>query len=467
MDEVERMSMSMASAQRPMRKPMWQTMAVFLIPLMLSNALQSVGQLIGSIVVGRWIGVNALAAISAFFPLFFLLVSVAIGIGTGSAILIGQAYGARNHERLKAIVGNSLTVTFLLGVIFAALGGVFTVDILRLTGTPENVLATSAHYARVLFWSLPVMFLYLVYTTLLRGTGDSKTPFYLLSINTGLNLALLPVFTFGWLGVPKLGVYGPAYASMVSTVLTLIVMIFWLSKVKHPLQFDTTVRKHLRLDFALLKLILRLGVPSSLGMILFSLSEIAVITFVNQFGSDATAAYGAVNQVVGYVQMPAISIGVTVSIYTAQSIGAHQLDRLREVFRAGIALNYVLGGALIVLVYVLAQGILSLFLTSTSTLRMAHTLLMMTLWSYLVFGHAQVVSATMRASGTVLWPLVFSVGSIWGMEVPVAYVLSHYTDLGIRGIWLGYPAGFLVSLSLQYAYYRLSWKTKTITRLVQ
>ncbi len=445
---------------------MWQTMAVFLIPLMLSNALQSVGQLIGSIVVGRWIGVNALAAISAFFPLFFLLVSVTIGIGTGSAILIGQAYGARNHERLKAILGNSLTVTFLLGVIFAVLGGVFTVDILRLTGTPENVLATSVHYARILFWSLPVMFLYLVYTALMRGTGDSKTPFYLLAISTGLNIVLLPIFTFGWLGSPKLGVYGPAYASVVSTVMTLIVMIFWLSRVKHPLQFDTSVSRHLRLDFALLKLILRLGIPSSVGMMLFSLSEIAVITFVNQFGSDATAAYGAVNQVVGYVQMPAISIGMAVSIYTAQSIGANQLDRLREVFRAGIALNYVIGGTLIVLVYVLAHGILSLFLTSTSTLQMAHTLLMMTLWSYLVFGHVQVVGGTMRASGTVLWPLVFSVGSIWGVEVPVAYVLSHYTDLGIRGIWLGYPAGFLVSLGLQYAYYRLSWKTKTITRLV-
>lgn len=458
--------MSTIIPHRQMQKPMWQKMSMFLIPLMLSNALQSVGQLIGTIVVGRWIGVNALAAISAFFPLLFLLVSVTIGIGTGSSILIGQAYGARNHERLKTIVGNSVTFTFLLGIVFAILGVVFTVDVLRLIGTPENVLATSVHYARILFWSLPVMFLYLAYTTFIRGTGDSKTPFYLLAISTGVNILFLPIFTFGWLGSPKLGVYGPAYATVVSTVIALIVMMFWLSKVKHPLKFDTSVSNYFRLDFALLKLILRLGIPSSVGMILFSLSEIAVITFVNQFGSDATAAYGAVNQVVSYVQMPAISIGVAVSIYTAQTIGANQLDRLKDVFRAGITLNYAIGGALIILVYVFAQDILSLFLTSTSTLEIAHTLLMFTLWSYLVFGHAQVVGATMRASGTVLWPLVFSVGSIWVVEVPVAYILSHCTDLGMRGIWMGYPAGFLVSLGLQYAYYRLSWKKKTITRLV-
>lgn len=441
-------------------------MAMFLIPLMLSNALQSVGQLIGTIVVGRWIGVNALAAISAFFPLFFLLVSFTIGVGAGSSILIGQAYGARNDERLKAIVGTSLTFTFFLGVALAVLGGVFTWDVLRLIGTPDNVIATSVHYARILFWALPVMFLYFAYTTFMRGTGDSKTPFYLLAISTGVNILLLPILVFGWLGFPKLGVYGAAYASVVSTVVTLMVMVLWLARVKHPLQFDRSVRKHLHMDLGLLKLILRLGIPSSVGMILVSLSEIAVITFVNQFGSDATAAYGAVNQVASYVEMPAISIGMAVSIFAAQSIGANQFGRVKDVFRAGILLNYAIGGVLIVLVYVFSKDILSLFLTSKSTLQIAHALLMITLWSYLVFGHAQVVGATMRASGTVFWPLVFSAGTIWGVEVPVAYILSHYTGLGIRGIWMGYPAAFLVSLGLQYAYYRLSWKKKTITRLV-
>lgn len=441
-------------------------MAMFLIPLMLSNALQSVGQLIGTVVVGRWIGVNALAAISAFFPLFFLLVSFVIGVGAGSSILIGQAYGARNREQLKAIVGTSLTFTFLLGVVLAVFGGVFTWDVLRFIGTPENVIATSVHYARILFLALPVMFLYFAYTAFMRGTGDSKTPFYLLAISTGLNILLLPILVFGWIGIPKLGVYGSAYASVVSTLVTLMVMVLWLAKVKHPLRFDRSVRNHLCMNLGLLKVILRLGIPSSVGMILVSLSEIAVIAFVNHFGSNATAAYGAVNQVASYVQMPAISIGMAVSIFAAQSIGANQLDKVKDVFRAGIVLNYVIGGVLIVLVYVFSKDILSLFLTNNSTLQIAHALLMITLWSYLVFGHSQVVGATMRASGTVFWPLVFSAGTIWGVEVPIAYVLSHYTGLGIRGIWMGYPAAFLVSLGLQYGYYRIIWKKKTITRLV-
>ncbi|MBE7094808.1 MATE family efflux transporter [Bacillus cereus] len=447
-------------------KPIWKSMSMFLVPLLLSNVLQSIGQLFGMVVVGRWLGVNDLAAISAFFPLFFLLVSFVIGIGSGSSILIGQAFGAKNEDRLKAIVGTTLTFTFIIGVVLAIIGSIFAMDIMRLMGTPENIIDISVHYARILFISMPVLFLYFAYTTFMRGTGDSKTPFYFLIVSTALNMILLPILIFGWLGAPKLDVYGAAYASVISTVITFIVMLVYLKKKNHPLQLDSTVRKYLRMDRELLKLLLRLGIPASINMILVSLSEIAVIAFVNRYGSDATAAYGVVNQVASYVQMPAVSLGITVSIFAAQSIGANRFDRLQKVVKAGIIMNYVIGGVLISLIYLFSRDILSLFLTSQTTIEIAHSLVMITLWSYLIFGHAQIISATMRASGTVLWPTVIGVVSIWLVEVPVAYYLSYHTSLGIEGIWIGYPAAFIVSLLLQYAYYKLSWQKKRITRLV-
>lgn len=447
-------------------KVMWKSMSMFLIPLLLSNILQSVGQLFGMVVVGRWLGVNDLAAISAFFPLFFLLVSFVIGIGSGSSILIGQAFGARNEDRLKAIVGTTLTFTFIIGVILAVVGSIFALNIMRLMGTPENIIDMSVHYARILFVSMPVLFLYFAYTTFMRGTGDSKTPFYFLIVSTALNMLLLPLLIFGWLGMPKFDVYGAAYASVISTIVTFVVMLIYLKKKNHPLQLDGTVRKYLRMDWDLLKLLLRLGIPASINMILVSLSEIAVIAFVNRFGSDATAAYGVVNQVASYVQMPAVSLGITVSIFAAQSIGANQFNRLQKVIRAGIVMNYIIGGILITLIYLFSREILSLFLTSPNTIEIAHSLVMITLWSYLIFGHAQIIGAIMRASGTVLWPTVIGVVSIWLVEVPVAYYLSYHTNLGIKGIWIGYPAAFIVSLLLQYGYYKLSWQKKRISRLV-
>ncbi|MCM3771812.1 MATE family efflux transporter [Priestia aryabhattai] len=439
-------------------------MLVFLIPLMLSNAMQSVGQLAGSIIVGRALGVDALAAISAFFPLFFLLVSFSIGIGSGSSILIGQAYGAQNEKRVKEIIGTTLTFTFLVGIVLAVAGSIFAPDILRIMGTPANIIDVTVHYARILFVAIPVLFLYFVYTTFMRGTGDSKTPFYFLVVSTVLNIIFLPILIFGWIGVPKLGVYGAAYATVFSTVLTFIIMIVYLRKKNHPLKFDSSIS--LKMDGTLLKLLMRLGIPASINMILVSLSEIAVITFVNGFGSDATAAYGAVNQVASYVQMPAISLGIAVSIFAAQSIGANKFERLKEVIRSGIILNYVIGSVLILLIYLFSNQILALFLTSQHTLDIAQELLVITLWSYLIFGHAQIITATMRASGTVLWPTVFSIMAIWCVEVPVAYVLSQFTSLEIKGIWIGYPAAFVVSLILQYSYYQFVWKKKKIERLV-
>ncbi len=440
-------------------------MIIFLIPLLLSNILQSIGQVFGMIVVGHWLGVNALAAIAAFFPLLFLLISFAIGIGSGSSILIGQAYGAKMEERLKAIVGTTLSFTFILGLILAIIGSIFSKDILIGIGIPENILNVSVHYAQILFWSMPIMFLYIVYTTLIRGTGDSKTPFYFLLLSTILNVILLPVFVFGWFGIPNFDIYGAAYATLISTILTFVILLIYLYKTKHPLQLNAS-RKYLRMDVGLLKLLLKLGIPTSINMIFLSLSEIAVITFVNKYGSDATAAYGVANQLVSYVQMPALCISITVSIFVAQSIGANQFERLNQVIRVGILLNYVLGGITVLFTYLLAKPILHLFLTSQNTIQISHSLLMITLWSYLIIGHSYILISTMRASGNVLWPTILSVISIWGIEVPVAYLLSHYTNLGIKGIWIGYPVAFIVGLFLQYLYYSLIWKKKKLTRLV-
>ncbi len=460
------MNANEAIKENPSQMTVMKPMLLFLVPLLFSNIMQSIGQLVGMMIIGRWLGVDSVAAISAFFPLFFLLISFVIGIGSGSSILIGQAFGAKNEEKLKAIVRTTLMFTFLLGVVLAVLGGIFTYNVLRLIGTPENIIHVSVHYARILFWSLPILFLYSVYTTFMRGTGDSKTPFYFLVMSTVLNVALMPVFVFGWAGLPEGGVYGAAYSSVVSTTITFFAMILYLRNVGHPLQFDSSITSKLRIDKELLKLLLRLGIPSSISMILLSISEIAVISFVNRYGSDATAAYGVVNQVASYVQMPAISLSIAVSIFAAQSIGANQMERLKMVIRSGLLLNYLLGGGIIIIIYLFSRPILSLFLTSGETVNMAHSLLMITLWSYVMMGHSAILNATMRASGTVLWPTIFSILPIWLVEVPLAYYLSQYTSFEIRGIWIGYPAAFIAGLALQYSYYRLSWSNKQIVRLI-
>jgi putative MATE family efflux protein len=309
-----------------------------------------------------------------------------------------------------------------------------------------------------------MLFPYFAYTTFLRGTGDSQTPLYSLIIGSVLSAILIPAFILGWAGLPKLGIAGAAIAGYIANAVAFIAMLAYLLYRNHPLKFDFEMIRDMRIDWGLLKSVVRIGVPTGLQTIMVALAEIAVISFVNRFGSDATAAYGAVNQIVGYVQFPAMSIGITASIFGAQSIGARRNDKLVSVVRSGVGLNYIIGGIIILLCYIFAWGILGLFITQARPLDIAHELLMITLWSYALFGNSAVLSGIMRSSGTVLWPTAINIFAIWGIEVPAAYVLMH--RFGIDGVWMGYPIAFAVGLALQFAYYELVWKKKQHERLI-
>lgn len=443
---------------------MWQILLVFLIPLVLSNALQSASQTIASIWIGRLISTQALGAISAVFPIVFLLFSFMLGLSSGSSVLIGQAFGARDHHKVKKVAGTVIGAALYLGIIVAVLGSIGSPTILGWLGTPPDILPQSDAYARVVFLVMPVFFVYFVYTTILRGTGDSTTPFYALIVSSTLAIVLTPLFILGVFGLPKLGVVSAAVAGLIANSSALIWLLLYLRRRDHPLQFDRETLADMRIDWKILGSVVRIGVPTGLQVMMVSLAEIAVISFVNRFGSSATAAYGAVNQVIGYVQFPAISIGISASIFGAQCIGARREDKLGSVIRSAVGLNYAIGGLIIAVSYIFAWPILGWFITDPNTLRIAHQLLMITLWSYAIFGNSAVLSGLMRGSGTVLWPTAIGIFAIWGVEVPAAYILMQ--RIGLDGVWLGYPIAYCVGLALQFTYYEFVWKRKTHQRLV-
>ncbi|MGG3448518.1 MATE family efflux transporter [Domibacillus aminovorans] len=446
--------------------PIAKPMIAFLIPVIFASVLQSLGQVFGIIIVGQTLGVNALAAISAFFPLLFFLISFAIGIGSGSSILVGQSYGGGNIPKTKEVVGVTLAFTMIASVVITIFGSIFTENILKWMGTPENILLESVNYARILFVTLPITFLYIAYTTFMRGVGDSKTPFYSLVISIMLNISLLPILMFGWLGLPKFGLNGAAYAAVLSNFITFVLLLAYLHKTNHVLKLDQTILKNFHLKGAILKSLLTLAIPTSISMVAIAMSEVAVITFVNDYGSNATAAYGIVNQLVSYIQIPAMSISIAISVFVAQAIGSGKTSTIQNITKLGIKLNYLLGGGLILVVYLFSDPILKVFLTNAETIEIAKSLIVISCWGYVLFGHMQSLSATMRATGTVLWPTLFTIASIWLIEVPTAYFLSHYTELGIKGIWCAYPVAFIVNLIAQSTYHHFIWKKKPLKTLL-
>jgi len=444
--------------------PLWRTYIVFLLPMMLSNILQALFGTINSIYLGQMIGVDALAAVAGFFPVMFLFISFIIGLGAGASVLIGQAWGARKPERVKEVAGTALTLALLGGAAIAVLGGIFTRELLIALATPANVLDTATAYARIMMIAMPATFTFLLLTSMMRGVGDTVTPLFALAFSTAIGLVVTPALIRGWLGLPQLGVASAACASAIASVVTLGWLAFYMRRKHHALAPDRAFLRGMVPDFTLLGKVLRIGLPTAVQLVVMSLAELALLGIVNGFGSDATAAYGALNQVLAYVQFPAISIAITASIFSAQAIGAGHVNRLGAIVKTGLWLNLCMTGGLVVLGYLLSRLIVGLFIIDENVLELAQHALHIVLWGTVPFGMAGVFSATMRASGTVVVPTLLSIVAILAVEVPAAIVLSR--GLGLTGVWIAYPAAFCAMLAMQMAFYWFVWRKRKIERLI-
>lgn len=450
--------------QNPAQRPLWRVYLVFLLPMVLSNILQGLSGTINGIYIGQMLGTHALAAVSGMFPIVFFFISLVIGIGAGASVLIGQAWGAREPHKVKAIAGTALVLGGLIGLVAAGLGLLVARPAMQALGTPLDVIDDAVAYARVVLLIMPLLLVFILFTQLLRGVSDTVSPLLALLLSTTLGLLLTPALIKGWLGLPPLGIQSAAYAGLVSYAVALGFLVWRLRRLRHVLAFDRELLAALKLDRAILAKVMRIGLPTGLQMVVISLSELVILALVNGHGSQATAAYGAVTQIVNYVQFPALSIAITASILAAQSIGAGRIDRLGAILRTGLWLNAALTGGLVLLGYALSHSLLGLFLTEPGVRLQAEQLLHIMLWSILAFGFQAVVGGIMRASGVVLVPMAISIFCILGIQLPAAYALDAY--IGLPGVWVAFPVAYVTMLVLQTAYYRLVWRHRTIERLV-
>ncbi|WFU81467.1 MATE family efflux transporter [Bradyrhizobium sp. CIAT3101] len=444
--------------------PLWKHFLRFLAPLMLSNALQSLFGTVSNVYLGQMIGVNALAAVSVFFPVFFFLFAFVMGLSTGATVLIGQAYGAGKLDRIKIVVGTTLAVGLLLSISVGLTGGLFSRQLMMLLATPTDILDQASRYARIMLLTMPLGFTFLLMTAMIRGVGDAVTPLLVLALSTAIGLILTPMLIRGTFGLPAFGITSPAWAAAISNAVTLLALAAYLLRKKHALAPDFSLLRQVRLNRAMIGQILGIGLPSAVGMVVMAIAELVLLGLVNGFGSDATAAYGAVNQVMGYTQFTAMSISIAVSILGAQAIGGGDRARLDGIVRTGLTFNLVLTGGLVALIYLVPRAVLGIFITDGAVLDLAKGLLFVALWSSVPFGLATTFSGAMRAAGVALTPMLLSISAIVAIELPAAVILSR--TIGLEGVWAAYPIVFCAMFVLQMGYYLLVWRKKAIQRLV-
>ena len=429
------------------------TLVCFALPVLAGNVLQSLNGSVNSIWVGHYLGEAALTATANANTILFFLLGTVFGIGMAATILIGQAIGARDIDRAKRVVGTSADFFFGLAALVSLLGYAIAPQLLGLIRMPADALPLALAYLRIIFLALPFLFGYSFLMMVLRGAGDARTPFLFLLLSVGLDIALNPLLIFGWGPLPRLGIAGSATATLVANAVSLAALLAHLYRRGHFLALRRGDGPYLRPDPAILRALVGKGLPMGLQMVVISLSMIVMYSLVNGFGSQTTAAFGACMQLWNYIQMPSFAIMAAASSMAAQNVGAGLWQRVHGVARSGVAVNVLLTGGLVALVYAFDRAGLGLFLPGDSVaLAIGQHVNATVVWSFVFFGVSMVLAGVVRATGAVVPPLLILFVALWLVRIPFAYaLLPHW---GADAVWWSFPLGSLVSLLLTVAYYR-------------
>ncbi|MER9755867.1 MATE family efflux transporter [Mesorhizobium sp. M0166] len=439
--------------------PIPRTLLLFALPVLGSNVLQSLNGSINAVWVGRLLGEAALTATSNANLVLFLILGTVFGIGMAATILVAQSVGARDLPEARRIVGTSATFFFLVSVVFAVCGWIWVDAILDALGTPADALPLARSYLRIIFLAVPMMNLLSFVMTVLRGAGDSRTPFLFMALAVVLDVILNPLLILGIGPFPELGIAGSAASTLIGQTVSVVAILVVLYARKHPLRLAGANLALLRPDPALLRLVVFKGVPMGLQMIVVSSAALTVMGMVNSYGSQVAAAYGIAAQLWTYIQMPALAIGAAVSSMAAQNVGAGHWDRIGRIAASGVGFNLVLTGVLVALLFVFDRAVLSLFLGSDSAaIDIATHINKIASWSFILFGITIVLFATVRATGAVMPPLIILVISVLLVRTSFAYFFRSV--IGEEALWWSFPAGSITSLVLAAAYYRFGrWRS--------
>jgi putative MATE family efflux protein len=434
-------------------------MVAFSLPMLAGSALQTAYSFVNAIWVGQFLGKSALAAVTVSFPVIFVLIALGAGLTMATNILVAQYFGARDMLRMRSVVNNSIVLIGLLSLGLLAVGEVFTPHILRAMDTPPEVLPLATHYMRIFLLSLPFGFGLFLTRAMLQGIGDSATPIYFQSSSVLLTAILDPLLMFGWLGFPRLGLNGTAWAATVSQAGAVVALLLHLHRRNNPV---APAWRGVRLDWATTWTTIRIGVPSAMQQSLVSIGMVFVIGIVNQFGENATAAFGVASRVDQLAFMPAMTFSMAISTVAGQNIGAGRHHRVKEAFWWGL----VLAGSITLVASLLATTapglLLRIFTSDASVIRLGVTYLRVVGFCYVLFAVMFVSNGIINGAGHTFITTVISFVSQWAVRVPMAYFLAHRLG-SVTGIWYAIAASFGVSMLCSLGYYSSGrWKRAVV-----
>ncbi|MGE5424870.1 MAG: MATE family efflux transporter [Syntrophothermus sp.] len=430
----------------------------FAIPMLLGNVFQQLYNVIDSIIVGKFIGKTALAAVGTSSPVIFLLVSFIIGITMGFTIVVSQYFGAKDLEKVKKAINTLYIFLFFTSALMSVVGILVSPLIFRMIDLSPEIIPQATTFLTIFFSGLIFLFGYNGTSAILRGLGDSKTPLYFLvgSVVVNILLDLLFVPVLGW------GVWSVGVATVLSVSLAFIVQILYLNRYHSVVKFSF---KELKFDKEIFMKSMRIGLPTGLQQTFVAVGMVALYWVVDQFGVNANAAYSAAGRIDSFAALPAMSFAVALSTFVGQNIGANKPERVKSGFYATFLMS---GGVTLVisaLIVIFRVPLMQLFTNDPIVIEMGASYLVVIGIFYILFSTMFVINGVLRGAGDTVIPMFISLFSLWLIRIPVAYFLSRDPSVGVHGIWWSIPVGWFAGLILYYGYYLSGrWKKKAVVK---
>ncbi len=429
-----------------------KTLLAFALPTLVSSILQSLNGTVNAIWIGRFLGESALAATSNANMVMFLLMAFVFGFGMASTVLVGQAFGRKDVDGARRVIGTAVGSFVFVAAAIAILGWVFSPALLKILATPADAAPLALAYLRVIFIAMPAILILVLLMMGMRGAGDAMTPLWFMIVAVVFDSGLNPVFILGLGPAPRLGIAGSATATVIANYTALVALVTYLYVRDLPLRLKGRELRYLIPDRAILKTIVIKGIPMGLQMVVISASALALIGLVNREGVDTTAAFGVAMQLWTYLQMPAMALGAAVSAMTAQNIGAGRWDRVAKITWSGVGQALAITGVLVILLAVADKPALALFLGGHSpALPIAEHIQILATWSFLLMGTTMVIFGTVRANGAVIGPLIILAIGLW--PVRLGFAVGAYRWLGADALWLSFPVSSFANVAMAIAFY--------------
>jgi putative MATE family efflux protein len=433
----------------------------FALPMFVGNVFQQLYQIINSIIVGKYIGKEALAAVGASFPIMFSIVALVIGVGMGGTVVISQYFGIKQFDKVKRASDTLMVFLVVAGFIFGLLGIILSTPILNVMSLPAELMVDAKSYLNINMMGMFALFGYNAVSSVLRGMGDSKTPLYFLFVSIFVNLGLdfLFVLGFGW------GIKGVAWATVIAYATSWLLAVWYLNKT-HSLSRFSFFKPVF--DWQIFKQSLRIGLPSGIQQTFVGIGSMALMSVVNGFGVNVIAAYTAASRIDSFVSMPAMNFSAALSAFVGQNLVSNHIQRIKNGFRSTLIMSAVICAVLTVVVVFFGDSIMRLFIDPNEkdieeVVRIGHEYLVVVCSFYILFSTMFVINGLLRGAGATVIPMFTTLFSLWLIRLPVAYFLSQ--QIGEKGIWWSIPIGWGLGMIGAWIYYLTGkWKNKAVVK---